>query len=218
MDSTDRRSKVLIGAVVAAVVVALLAVLLLRGGDDGKATANGPSTTTATPVSVGGDDGLRRDGAAVAGRILAPPEAAPIVASAQGTVQSPDLPHDQPAVAEILGVEAGPSDILLRWRLRTTGASIDLSPLFLRSATEATHSTSGVVLVDPAGHERATPFRFAAPGFDAAGCVCSSAPAQIDQTGQVLTGLYPLFSHPPSTVDVEIPGFPPITGVPVSRR
>ncbi|HET7489629.1 MAG TPA: hypothetical protein VFJ85_17005 [Acidimicrobiales bacterium] len=214
MAATQRTRTPVVLGVAAVVVVAVLAALVLRGGGGGGGTS--PSTTTATPVSAGGT-GLAGEGEALARRALASKgEGAPLVASANGTVGTLGAQKTQPAVAEVLGVEAGANDILLRWRLRSTGPVLDIDTLFFSPRYEPIFQMNGVALVDPSGKERGTPltYRNARGGLR---CACSITPFYVDQRGLELQGLYPLFTHAPAQVEVQIPGFPPIT-VPVTSR
>ncbi|MGH9153663.1 MAG: hypothetical protein ACRD03_14970, partial [Acidimicrobiales bacterium] len=123
----------------------------------------------------------------------------------------------RPAIAEVLAVEVEDAAILLRWRLRSTGETLVLRATTFSSFGQPSRSATEVALVDPAGQELARPFRTRGTSFGIS-CICSFVPNEVDGTGQELTGLYPRFSRDAPEVEVRIPGFPPITGVPVTRR
>ena len=218
MAAEQRSRSVLVVAAVAVVAVLLMAVLatVLGGGDE--RDGGGPGTSSATTAAGGPESALARDAEKLTRALLAPADdPAPAVAAAQGTVQTNEEPRAQPAVAEILAVEVGPSSILLRWRLRSTAGSLDLDGLTFAPPTEPSSSSLlGVALVDPVGRESVRPYVFRAREYGVS-CVCSIVPVEIDRRGQELSGLYPLFTTAPAQVEVHIPGFPPI-GVPVTRR
>ena len=214
------RKGVLVGVGAAVVVVVVVLAVVLGGGGDGD--GGGTSTgepTEATPTTAGGRSALARDGEQVDRALLDPADDLPAaVASAQGGVKSSGQAELLPAVAEIVAVEAGSHDILLRWRLRSAGGVLDVDALSLSPGSRLGEATDAVVLVDPVGREEAGPFLYRTREGRLGACVCSMAPVNVDERGQELTGLYPPFSTTPSHVDVHIPGFPPITGVPVTRR
>lgn len=136
------------------------------------------------------------------------------VASATGTVLTYGQGR-QPAVAEVLSVEAGPADTLLRWRLKSTGPLLPLNPSTLRQSENSGVDAVDVALVDPAEQKLFLPPRFKTQ--DDFRCVCSLTPNAVDGRGQVLTGLYSLLSQGAGVVEVRIPGFPTIPNVPVKR-
>ncbi len=213
---TTLRSRTGVVVVVAVAVLALALGLGLTmfgrddsdGGKPGSSTSSGGGSRTA----------LQKEAEQVSGTLLgAGAEAAPL-ARAQGSVDTySDSGRMQPAVAEILAVEVGPSGTLLRWRLRSTGALLNLRSSLFSSSAQPSGSASDIALVNPAANELAKPFRYR-PGQFGISCVCSSVPDKVDQTGQELTGLYPPFSQEPTQVEIRIPGFPAITGIPVTRR
>ena len=211
MGTTSRSKTGLIVAV--AVVVLALAVglgLTLFGDDDRE--PDGSSTS-----GRGGGTALQKEAEELSGALLGAGGDATSVGSARGSVDTySDSGRMQPAVAEIVAVEAGSSGTVLRWRLKSAGAPLRLRPSTLSSSEQPALGATEVTLVDPAGKELAKPFRFRAGDYGVS-CVCSSTPNEVDQTGQELSGLYPPFSQAPTRVEIRIPGFPPITGVPVTR-
>lgn len=213
------RRGLLAGAAAVAVAVVVVLAGVLGGGDGG---GNGTGTgepPQGTPTTAGGRTPLARDAEQVTRALLDPADDLPAaVASAQGSVETAGGPERVPAVAEIVAVEAGSDDILLRWRLRSAGGVVEVDVISLSAGSQRGDTTGGVVLVDPVSREEAGPYRYRTQDGSPGVCICSISPVNVDGRGQELSGLYPLFSTTPSQVDVRIPGFPPITGVPVTRR
>lgn len=223
--TVDTGSRSRTAVVVGAVLVILAAGLGLTfcGGDGGSSssgttTSTGPGPTGSSPSTTeGARTPLAKDGRAVTAALFAPVGGPKPVASVEGTVDTYLADgRQQPAVADIVAVEIGPADILLRWRIRSTGPALRLQLTTFSSESRPQLTASEVTLMSPAADEEAGPFRFSAGQFGRA-CVCSITPIEIDATGQEMTGLYPLFSSVPTEVEVRIPGFPPITA-PVTVR
>lgn len=215
MATTSRTKAGLIVAVVVAVLAVLFGVIT-SGRDNGEGGGGGvqPPSSTAS----GGDrPALAEEGAQLQKALLVAGTDTPPVGSAQGMVDTYDSRRMQPAVAEIVAVEIGPSGTLLRWRIKSTGDPLSLRPSTFSSREQPSGVGSDIALVNPAVKELTKPFRYR-PGQFGISCVCSSVPTKVDRTGQELSGLYPAFSQEPTQVEVRIPGFPPITGVPVTRR
>ena len=215
MATTSRTRTGLIVAVVVAVLAVVFGVITL-GRDDGDGGSDG-----AQPPSSRGSGGdrpaLAEEGEELQKALLGAGSDTPPVGSAQGTVDTYDSRRMQPAVAEIVAVEIGPSGTLLRWRIKSTGEPLSLRPSTFSSPEQPSGVGSDIALVSPAGKELAKPFRYR-PGQFGVSCVCSSIPTKVDRTGHELSGLYPAFSQEPTQVEVRIPGFPPIAGIPVTRR
>ncbi len=195
------------GLLAVAVAVAI-AILGPCGGGEG-AGGGGGGSTTAPPKS----ESLQAQAERVTASVFAGGDPEPSVGSAQGTVQTFQGP--QPATAEVLSVEVVPGGLLLRWRLKSTGPRLDVSPAAFSATGPPLTSSTGVSLVDAAAQQQAEPSRFRQPY--ALSCTCSMAPLHIDPKGQVLTGLYPPLREDTKQVEVRIAGFPPITNVAVTR-
>lgn len=198
-------------AVVVVAVALGLAVCAVDDDDGGGGSAPG----TSAPSTGDGNTPLRRDAEEVAAALLGEGEEAPAVGRAEGSVET--SAGARPAIAEVVAVEVEDAAILLRWRLRSTGETLVLRATTFSSFGQPSRSATEVALVDPAGQELARPFRTRGTSFGIS-CICSFVPNEVDGTGQELTGLYPRFSRDVREVEVRIPGFPPITGVPVVRR
>lgn len=189
------------GAVV--LLAAVLGLALCTGGGGNGGNGPGPG---------GSSESLRDQGARVARDLLAGPDAEPSIGSATGTVETVGQ-GAQPAVAEVLAVEVGPNDTLLRWRLKSTGPLLSVLGSTLGASTQV--DARGVAVFDPSAQKL-----FRSPLFSSSSgnsCVCSLTPVKLDGKGQVLTGLYLPLPPGASRVEVRIPGFPPITDVPVKR-
>lgn len=185
------------------------------GPDPATPGAPGTGTSATSAASGPADPPPRREADGITAALLGRGREKgdePALASATGMVDTyNDLARMLPAVAEIIAVEAEGASLLLRWRLKSAGETLRLRATTFSGDSPSFQATE-VAMVSPAGQESARPYR------TDQGCICSSVPTDVDTTGQAMSGLYPMFSAVPAEVEIRIPGFPPIGGVPVTRR
>ncbi len=98
----------------------------------------------------------------------------------------------------------------------------DTDPLLQFSAFNALHplfsDIRDIAIVDPGAEQRLQPYIGQLPGKELDLCSCSYSPLQMSSAGQLLSGIFPPLDPSSTTVTVEIPGFPPVEDVPVTRR
>jgi len=197
----------------AAVVVGLLVLAGCTGGDEPDEGA--PQTPTADATQA--PDGWTRAELATAvfeGDI----GTAEVLGRADGQVVGPSTSF--PATVEVTAVEAGTSSTLVRFTLRNVDDSDPLLPLEgFNSRTPMTRDVRDIALVDADANVRLQPFLAVPQSGDRTEsfCTCAAAPLQMSQEGQLLSATFPPLDAGTTTVSLELPNFPVIEGLPVSR-
>lgn len=141
-----------------------------------------------------------------------------VLGSASGEVRSRPTPF--PAEVEVTEVTAGPASTLVRFTLSNVDDSTPLLGLeSFNARTPLTRDIRDIAIVDGTLGQRLQPFiGVQADKPDTSICTCAAAPAQMSTEGQLLSGTFPPLDPGTTTVTVEIPGFPAIEDVPVTRR
>ncbi len=201
----------LVGAVV--LVVGAVLVLVSCTGGDGAPAPTG--TRPSTPA--GEDDGMTRaelqdsvfDGDVGSSDVLG---------SVEGKV--PDRTKDIPGRIDVTEVLATENSTLVRFTLVNTQ---DTDPLLDLSAFNQSRPLArdirDVAIVDTTGEQRYLPWigTTGVEGDDRSLCTCATAPVQFSGIGQLLSATFPAIDPSAATVTVEVPGFPPVEDVPVTR-
>lgn len=210
--SQTRAGRTVGAAVVALVaIVAIAGFLIVRGGTDGGGNGSGDGGRGGGGATTTQRAGARAD--ALAARILAVADEEPVsVAGAEGTVRTFD--GDATARVDVISVEVDDRGTVVTWRIASTSGPLRLRPNTFHEGDGV--NVSGVGLVDVGANTLARPYRFSAKYRQR--CVCSETPRVVDADGQLLSGLYPPLPPQTATVQLRVPGFPPIDGLPVTRR
>ncbi|HET8614609.1 MAG TPA: hypothetical protein VFL94_03715 [Actinomycetales bacterium] len=196
----------------AALVAVLLAVLAATSlltscsDDDGPRSPSTPSAVgTAAPSTAG--SAVER----LTTQLLGTTPDGPVLASSAGTVEING--KRSRLVAEVLEVRATTDTTLLRWRLRSaSGESTEAYGFWLSHPPR--FDSRRVTLLDTTGKQALSPFTY---DRDEIMCVCSTVPKTVDGDGEPMYALFPPLDPSTPTVDVTLPGFPPATGIPVTR-
>lgn len=125
-----------------------------------------------------------------------------------------------PAEVTVTQVSAGRASTLVRFTLANVDDSDPLLPLHaFNAARPLTRDIRDVALVDPAQNLRFLPFLGQLDPDDPmkSFCTCSAAPLQMSQEGQLLSATFPPLPEGTTTVSLELPGFPLIENLPVTR-
>jgi hypothetical protein len=189
------------------VAVVLAAVLLTScsGGDKPDSVASpGPSGPSATSSGPSVAEKLTQ-------KLLGTTSDDPAIGSATGTAEINGQPSK--LVADVVEVRAGAQTTLLRWRLRSASGSATRALGFWLSRPPLFDSR-GITILDRPGNHALSPFTYSKDDHD---CVCSRVPGSVDGEGEPMYALYPPLDAATTTVDVTLPGFSAITGVPVTR-
>lgn len=137
--------------------------------------------------------------------------------SVSGSV--PDRVDDLQATITVTEVLAGASSTLVRFTLASTGSDIDIELDAFNSLAPLTKDIRDIAIVDTAGGQRLQPFVGVSVALDDVSmCSCAGAPTGASASGQILSGIFPPLTDDATTIDVEIPGFPTIEAVAVTRR
>ena len=146
----------------------------------------------------------------------APTEPAGAPAAVPGQILNRVTPV--PAQLRVTEVVAGTAGTVLRFTLRGAGtAAVDLEAF--NKATPLTDDIRDVVLVDVAGDRRLRPYvGVSATDPSRSLCSCADSPPQVTPGERTLSAVFPPIDAATGSVTVQVPGFPPVTGVPVTRR
>ncbi|GIG19396.1 hypothetical protein Cch01nite_01200 [Cellulomonas chitinilytica] len=202
------RSGVLTGAVLVAVLLAGC-----TGKDDPSPTSAPSGSSSAAKNTSMTREELQK---AVFGADLG---TSTVLGSVDGAV--PDPAHPLPARIDVTSVVADDSSTVVKFTLVNTAGT---DPLVQMSAFNKWRPLAGdirdVALVDPDAGLRLRPFVgwLGDTSHDAGICTCATAPLQMSEVGQLLSATFPALDAATTTVSVEIPGFPAVEGVPVTRR
>lgn len=188
----------------AVLAVALVAVAACSGDDDDDG-AGGDATSTTAADEVTAEQ--VEDAALVTPAEAAPAAGAPAVDGTLDTYEGSGA-----ARAEILEVVVGERATFLRWWLRSTDGEQRIRTTTFSGGDYAGWSFD-VAIVDRGAGRRYRPYAYE----HGTPCTCSMVPVRLDADGQEMSGLYPRLDGDVETVEVHIPGFPPVTGVPVTR-
>jgi len=163
------------------------------------------STTHAGSTTIEGHPTTSRAGAATKGAVLGSADAQIAASPADPTPVSVRL--------DLFSMERLAGDLVeARFRITNTGNGADLVPFFSFSRGTS-YNTSGAAIIDLQGSRRYEALQ------DTGGrCLCSDIPimARIPPGGSA--DYYARFGTPPTdvtTVDFELPGFPPLRSVPL---
>ncbi|WP_258726151.1 hypothetical protein [Cellulomonas sp. NS3] len=140
-----------------------------------------------------------------------------VLGSVSGEI--PSRPTPFPAEIEVTEVSAGSESTLVRFTLRNDGEEVSPSLESFNRRTPLTKDIRDIAIVDTTLGARLQPFlgvQASAP--DVSMCTCADAPKQVTDAGQLLSGTFPPLDPGTTTITVEIPGFPPVEDVPVTRR
>lgn len=199
---------------VAAVVVAVLAVAGCTGSDE---PVDPPSTATAEPTgdAAGGEEWTVDE---LVDAVYASPEQEPI-ASVDGELAYQTVPA--PARAEVLEVSASEASTTVLFRLTYLGeADLTVGSSYLSLERVTNPDVRGIALQVPAENRRLRPTLALedAPTGEEPVCMCSRIPMAVSPDGaMVFTATFPALDPGTETVDLEIVGFPLLTGVPVDH-
>lgn len=141
-----------------------------------------------------------------------------VIGSVEGAVPDRASPH--PALVEVTEVRAYEDSTVVRFRLRNVDDSDPLLSLdSFNRQTPLTKDIRDVALVDVANDVRLQPFLGVPVDGERRGsfCTCSAHPTQMSQVGQTLSGTFPPLDPSADEVTFEVPGFPPLEGLPVTR-
>lgn len=201
---------------VAAVLVGVLAIAGCTGGDEPDDTA--ASTAEAAPTN---DAGPLWTSAELTDAVLSTDRARDAIASVEGELAYQEEPV--PVRFDILAVDAGEQATVLRLRLHATtpadGDSTRTMNDYLSPERRSTDDIRGIALQVPAQNTRFQPTLTSlnsAP--EVIGCLCSALSEYVNaDTPFFFTATFPALDPATKTVDLELVGFPLVTGIPVTR-
>lgn len=141
-----------------------------------------------------------------------------VLATASGALA--DGPRSHPAVVEVTEVAADETSTLVRFTLRGVDEESTRLPLtFFNEFRPLVDDIRDVAIVDTGAGARLLPFvGVSQANADHSLCSCSGSPGQISQTGQPLSATFPALDTATTAISLELPGFPVIEGLPVTRR
>ncbi|WP_421734647.1 hypothetical protein [Cellulomonas sp.] len=194
------------------VAIAVGGVALVACTGDDEPTPTGTGTASSSPAA----EGMTREELEAA--VFGSDSASTVLGSVEGAVRDPL--HPFPARIDVTEVVAAEASTTVRFTLVNLE---DTDPLLQLTAFNdqrpLTMDIRDVALVDPTASLRFLPYVGApnAAGETASICACSTAPLQMSEVGQLLSATFPPLDPSTETVTLEIPGFPPVEGVAVSR-
>jgi hypothetical protein len=201
-----RRVKVGIAA------LALLAAMSACSGHKKDPSPKPSSSATATSTS----SGLQ----SLENQLLASPTSAQPVASETAQIRLINLSGPPVGLtAQVLSVTVVGATTELHWQLKSAdGAIAGAAGNWASGGNSSSTDTSQIAILDPSGKERFLPYLNANQAvFGEGNCVCSDTPRQVSSTPIDMYATYPAISDAASTVTIDIPGFAPMTNVPVTR-
>ncbi|GEM_PF-1227769 len=142
-----------------------------------------------------------------------------VLGSVEGAV--PDPAKTLPARIDVTSVTADEVSTVVRFTLANLE---DTDPLVQLSAFNEFRPLAGdirdVAIVDTTASQRLRPYvgYQGEVGQDAGICTCSDAPLQMSRVGQFLSATFPPLDPSTTEISVEIPGFPAVENVAVTRR
>ncbi|MGN8246573.1 hypothetical protein ACTHAM_000237 [Cellulomonas soli] len=140
-----------------------------------------------------------------------------VLGSAEGQV--PDLVDVLPARIDVTKVEADEASTVVWFtlvNLQDTDPLLDLAA-FNEWRPLAT-DIRDVAMVDPVAEQRYQPYvGWTSADEDNSLCACASAPLHMSTVGQLLSATFPALDPTTGTISLEVPGFPAIEGLPVTR-
>jgi hypothetical protein len=187
-------------------VVLVVALLTSCSGDDTRDSSATPGSGASSATSTGPSAAEK-----LTQQLLGTTSDDPAIGSASGTVEINGQPSQ--LVADVVEVRAGAQTTLLRWRLKSASGSAARALGFWLSEPPLFDSR-GITILDRPGNHALSPFTYNKDDHD---CVCSRLPGSVDGDGEPMYALYPPLDASTSTVDITLPGFSTITGVPVTR-
>ncbi|WP_024286151.1 hypothetical protein [Cellulomonas sp. KRMCY2] len=203
--------------VVTVVVLGLVAFLLTRGDEPSTPDPSGAAgpTGSATPEAEPEDWTRAEIAQALFTGDVGTTE---VLGSATGAVRDPA--HPFPASIEVTDVHAGQASTVVRFTLTNVDDSDPLISLFaFNSLSPLTRDVRDVALVVPQEDARLQPFLAVPvdPDKDGSFCTCSAAPLQMSREGQLLSATFLPLGEGTTTVSLEVPGFPLVENLPVTR-
>ena len=171
---------------------------------------------TASATASGTATGIQ----ALENQLLASPTNAPSVATASADIHLLGSSGSTVALtAQVVSVTVTGGTSELHWRLASSdGSTVQAFGNWASGGNSSNTDTSQIALVDTTGKERLLPYFNAGQAIFADGdCVCSQTPRQVSSTPVDMYATYPAISDATSTVTIDIPGFAPMTDVPVTR-
>lgn len=125
------------------------------------------------------------------------------------------------AQAGVVAVEAGASSTRLVVTLRTTSGAEEMVPLdAFNEWSPLSMDVRDLSVTDPAAQTVLLPYLGLAEGKtppDGTFCLCSASPKTLDGDWVTLYATLPPLDPATTTVSVDVPGFPTVTEVPVTR-
>jgi hypothetical protein len=191
-------------AVTGAVMAAVLLASCSGGGTPGGSMTPGSGGTSASSRGPSAAEKLTQS-------LLGTTSDDPVLGSASGTAEING--QRSQLVADVLEVRAGAQTTLLRWRLKSASGGVTQALGFWLSEPPLFDSR-GITVLDRPGNHALSPFTYNKDDHD---CVCSRLPGSVDGDGEPMYALYPPLDASTTTVDITLPGFPAIEGVPVTR-
>ena len=143
-----------------------------------------------------------------------------VIASIEGELAYQEEPVR--ARFDVLAVDAGDAATVVRLRMTTLGdgESVQTLDAYLSPDRSLAHDIRGIALQVPAQSTRLQP-TLVAPNSDSdgtLGCLCSALPGSVDPAKPFLfTATFPPLDPATKTVDLELVGFPLVTGIPVDH-
>jgi len=199
----------------------LAAALVVAGctGDDApEPTASGSGSTSTPGATATGLAGPTvADVEAMAGQQVGETEPMKVV---EGEI--PDTGDGTfAAQAGVVAVEAGESSTRLVVTLRTTSGAEETVPLdAFNEWSPLTMDVRDLSVTDPAAQTVLLPYLGLAEGKtppDGTFCLCSASPKTLDGDWVTVYATLPPLDPATTTVSVDVPGFPTVTEVPVTR-
>jgi len=140
-----------------------------------------------------------------------------VLGTATGALEDGSRSH--PAVVEVTEVVADDVTTLVRFALRNVDDSDPVLPLSMfNRRTPLTDDIRDVAIVDPGRGQRLLPFvGISQTDASVSLCSCSGSPAKMSQVGQPLSATFPALDPGTTSVSLELPGFPVIEDLPVTR-
>ena len=191
------------------------AVLVLAGCADAQDEPAVPEP--GAPSSAGAEPGRAAED--VAAEIFGSVTDVEPLAEADGVVT--DGPRQTPVRVAVETVDASPESTLVTFTLYGTQQEEESLPLGAFNSTRMLKmDIRDVSIVDQDAQVRYAPYLGYEEGetvADAGFCMCSTAPKTVDTDGLTLYATYPPLAESSGSITLDIPGFDPIQGLPVSR-
>lgn len=127
--------------------------------------------------------------------------------------------EDKPARATVTAAAADDNGTTVRFVLRSLdGEEISIDAEGLSRRATGARDVRDVAIVDPVAGIRLQPFLgTSSASREDALCTCAKQPPTLSDVGGELSATFPPLDPATTEITFEIPGFPPMEGIPVSR-